>query len=88
MARVRMIALMILGPPLLWLIWAHLMLPIWDGPYALGVIFSASAGLLGIATSRLDTIHKLVLAPLYSVGVVLVAPMFAIFAACSAGHCL
>jgi len=80
--------LMLLGPPALLLLWAHLVRPIWQGS---GVIALFAAGLLGVAgvvSSPWSNRVQAVVVIVYILIAMVTLPFLSLLAVCSTGDCI
>jgi len=87
-ANSRTLALMLVAPPLVLLLWAHLIRPAASGFDVLAVLLAGSIGLAGAATAPWPDKTKAVVAVIYIGLGVFTIPFLALLAVCSTGDCL
>src|SRR4029450_2633469 len=87
-ASVRSTLLMLVGPLVVLLLWAHMVRPHWPGREWPAVLIAALVGLIGIATSTWRTNVKAVLAAAYVFLAMVGLPYLTLLAVCSTGDCL
>jgi hypothetical protein len=84
----RALILMLLAPPLVLLLWAHIVRPTYSGWDWAAVIMAGLLGLAGAATAPWRGTWKWVAAVIYGVLLVPALPFAALLAVCSTGDCL
>jgi len=88
MANARTLATMLLAPPLVLLLWAHLIRPAASGLDLLAVFSAGIVGLAGATTAPWSAKVKALVAVAY-IGLAVVAlPFMTLLAVCSTGDCL
>ena len=87
-AAVRTLALMVIAPVAVLLIWAHLVRPFVSDLDLLAAAAAILVGIAGVATAPLAGRTKAIVATLYLVAAVLVLPLLALLSVCSTGDCL
>lgn len=85
---VRSILLMLLGPPVVLLLWAHLIRPNWLGWDWPVMITAVLLGLVGIGTSPWRLEAKVTLLAAYLALSLVAVPFLGLLAVCSTGDCL
>lgn len=87
-ATARSLFIILLGPPLVLLFWAHLIRPAWSRSDWLALIAAALTGVLGIATARWPEAVKLGAAGVWVAITILWLPYLGLIAVCTTGDCL
>lgn len=85
---VRALMLMLLAPPLVLLLWAHVIRPTYSGWDWVAVILAGLLGLAGAATAPWRKTWKLGVAVVYGLLLVPALPFAGLLAVCSTGDCL
>lgn len=88
MANARTLAIMLLAPPLVLLLWAHLIHPIVSNLDLLAVFSAGIIGLAGAATAPWSAKVKTTVVVAYIVLAVATLPFMTLLAVCSTGDCL
>ena len=87
-AGARSLALMLLAPPLVLLLWAHVLRPVLSGSgYAAGFV-AALVGLAGVAIAPASNKVKALIAVCYVSLCFVTLPFVTLLAVCSTGDCL
>jgi hypothetical protein len=87
-ATVRSLTLMLLAPPAVLLLWAHLVRPTysgWDWP---ALILAGLLGLAGAATAPWQGMWKWSVTLVYGLSLLPALPFTGLLAVCSTGDCL
>lgn len=85
---VRAVALMVVGPPVLLLLWAHALRPLWSGSDWLALVVAALSGLAALATAPWTNRVKSSVALGYILMAIVTLPYLGLLAICSTGDCL
>ena len=85
---VRAGTLMLAGPPLLLLLWAHLVRPVWAGSDLFAMFVAGLLGLAGLAGAPWTNQVKTGVAIAYILLGIVTVPFLALVAVCSTGDCL
>ena len=85
---VRTVVLMLAGPPLLLLLWAHLVRPIWPGLDWIAVIAAGLMGLAVLAAAPWTSNVRTGVAVAYILLGIAALPFLTLLAVCSTGDCL
>ncbi len=88
MASLRTLAIMLFAPPLVLLLWAHLVRPTISGLDLLAIFLAGAGGLSATATAPWSTRAKVIVAVTYIGLSILVLPFMTLLAVCSTGDCL
>ncbi len=88
MATARTLAIMLLAPPLVLLLWAHFVRPVVSGLDVLAVLLAGIMGLAGVATAPWSARVKGTVAVAYIGLAVAALPFMTLLAVCSTGDCL
>ncbi|MCX8477313.1 MAG: hypothetical protein MT490_16115 [Sphingomonas sp.] len=78
----------VLGPPLVLLLWAHLIRPHWSGFDLLALAIAAATGLSGIATARWSDLVKVAGAGIWLTIAIVTWPYPILGIVCTTGDCL
>jgi hypothetical protein len=84
----RSILLMLVAPPIVLVLWAHLIRPEWPGLDWPATILAGLLGLVGVATSPWRTDVKAAVGAVYIALALVVLPFLGLLAVCSTGDCL
>jgi hypothetical protein len=84
----RALLLMLLGPPLVLLFWAHGVRPTYSGLDWPAIILAGLLGLAGLAAAPWRSSPKIVVAFVYSLLLIAALPFVGLLAVCSTGDCL
>ena len=79
---------MLFGPPLVLLLWAHLVRPIWQGSEWIALLAAVLSGLAGVVTSPWSNRVQAVVAVAYILVAMVALPFLLLGAVCSTGDCL
>ena len=82
------VTLMLIGPPLLLLLWAHLLRPTWQGSEWMALLAALLLGLAGVVSAPWSNRAQAVVAVAYIVIAVAALPFLNLLAVCSTGDCL
>jgi len=87
-ATARTLAIMLLAPPVVLLLWGHFMRPTVSGLDLLAIFLAGALGFVGVATAPWSTKVKGAIAVAYIGLAVAALPLTALLAVCSTGDCL
>jgi hypothetical protein len=82
------LTLMLVGPPMLLLLWAHLLRPAWHGSDWIALFAAGLLGLGGVVSAPWSNRVQAVVAIAYILTAVAVLPFLGLVAVCSTGDCL
>jgi hypothetical protein len=82
------VTLMLVGPPLLLLLWAHLLRPTWQGLEGIALLAAGLMGLAGVVSAPWSNRVQAVVATAYILIALFALPFLGLLAVCSTGDCL
>ena len=82
------VTLMLIGPPVLLLMWAHLLRPAWQGSEWMALLAALLLGLAGVVSAPWSNRVQAVVATAYILTAVIALPFLDLLAVCSTGDCL
>jgi hypothetical protein len=88
MTNARSIVLMLLGPPVVLWLWAHLIRPSWPGLDWPVTILAGLLGFVGVAIAPWRTRTKIIVGAAYVALAIALLPFVGLLAVCSTGDCL
>jgi hypothetical protein len=84
----RTLAVMVVAPPVVLLIWAHFLRPTFSGLDLLAVLCAGALGLIGVITGPWSGMTRTIVAVCYIVVSLAALPFLTLLAVCSTGDCL